>query len=195
MYILNPLGKNYVGITLLFYSITVWETTTRQIKGEWKFQVASKIHFILAGLASNSCKASRNMKTLATQFYVSVFLFISSVGVSLHFICWCFSPILSIGVAGSFMCRCFSPFHDKIGEKHRQIKWRETPTDEMERNTNRCFMYWCFSPFHLSVFFSYFIYRCCWQFYVLVFLSISSVSVSLHFRKTPTDEMERNTDT
>jgi hypothetical protein len=34
--------------------------------GEWKFRVASKIHFILAGLASNSCKASRNMKTLAT---------------------------------------------------------------------------------------------------------------------------------
>ena len=33
--------------------------------GEWKFQVASKIHFILAGLASNSCKASRNLKTLA----------------------------------------------------------------------------------------------------------------------------------
>ena len=35
-------------------------------KGEWKFRVASKIHFILAGLASNSCKARRNMKTLAT---------------------------------------------------------------------------------------------------------------------------------
>jgi hypothetical protein len=33
---------------------------------EWKFRVASKIHFILAGLASNSCKASRNLKTLAT---------------------------------------------------------------------------------------------------------------------------------
>ena len=47
--------------------ITVWETTARQLaKGEWKFQVASKIHFILAGLASNSCKASRNMKPLAT---------------------------------------------------------------------------------------------------------------------------------
>ena len=45
----------------------VWETTARQLaKGEWKFRVASKIHFILAGLASNSCKASRNMKTLAT---------------------------------------------------------------------------------------------------------------------------------
>ena len=29
-------------------------------KGEWKFQVASKIHFTLAGLAS------KNMKTLAT---------------------------------------------------------------------------------------------------------------------------------
>jgi hypothetical protein len=28
--------------------------------------VASKIHFILASLASNSCKASRNLKTLAT---------------------------------------------------------------------------------------------------------------------------------
>jgi hypothetical protein len=39
----------------------VWETTARQLtKGEWKFRVASKIHFILAGLAS------RNLKTLAT---------------------------------------------------------------------------------------------------------------------------------
>jgi hypothetical protein len=29
--------------------ITVWETTARQLaKGEWKFRVASKIHFILA---------------------------------------------------------------------------------------------------------------------------------------------------
>jgi hypothetical protein len=47
--------------------ITVWETTARQLaKGEWKFRVASKIHFILAGLASNSRKASRNLKTLAT---------------------------------------------------------------------------------------------------------------------------------
>ena len=47
--------------------ITVWETTARQLtKGEWKFRVASKIHFILVGLASNSCKASRNLKTLAT---------------------------------------------------------------------------------------------------------------------------------
>jgi hypothetical protein len=46
---------------------TVWETTARQLaKCEWKFRVASKIHFILAGLASNSCKASRNLKTLAT---------------------------------------------------------------------------------------------------------------------------------
>ena len=35
---------------------TVWETTARQFaKGEWKFRVAS-----------NSCKASRNLKTLAT---------------------------------------------------------------------------------------------------------------------------------
>ena len=40
---------------------TVWEMTARQLaKGEWKFRVASKIHFILAGLAS------RNLKTLAT---------------------------------------------------------------------------------------------------------------------------------
>jgi hypothetical protein len=27
-------------------------------KGEWKFWVVSKIHFILAGLASNSCNAA-----------------------------------------------------------------------------------------------------------------------------------------
>ena len=41
--------------------------TARQLaKCKWKFRVASKIHFIPAGLASNSCKASRNMKTLAT---------------------------------------------------------------------------------------------------------------------------------
>jgi hypothetical protein len=47
--------------------ITVWETTARQLaKREWKFRVASKIHFILVGLASNSCKTSRNLKTLAT---------------------------------------------------------------------------------------------------------------------------------
>ena len=45
----------------------MWETTARQLaKREWKFWVASKIHFILTGLASNSCKASRNLKTLAT---------------------------------------------------------------------------------------------------------------------------------
>jgi ankyrin repeat protein len=37
-------------------NIAVWETTACQLaKGEWKFQVASKIHFILAGLASNTC--------------------------------------------------------------------------------------------------------------------------------------------
>jgi hypothetical protein len=43
------------------------ETTARQLaKGEWKFRMASKIHFILAGLASNSRKASRNLKMLAT---------------------------------------------------------------------------------------------------------------------------------
>ena len=48
------------------YIYIVWETTARQLaKGEWKFRVASNIHFILAGLASNSCKASRNLKTLA----------------------------------------------------------------------------------------------------------------------------------
>ena len=47
--------------------MTVWETTACQLaKGEWKFRVASNIHFILAGLASNSCKASRNFKTFAT---------------------------------------------------------------------------------------------------------------------------------
>ena len=67
------------------YVKEVWETTARQLAtGEWKFRVASKIHFILAGLASNSMlaglasnscyfvitiiywKASRNLKTLAT---------------------------------------------------------------------------------------------------------------------------------
>jgi hypothetical protein len=63
-----------------------------------------------------------------------VFLFISSVGVSLHFICWCFSPILSIGKHQHIKLPA-TPI-DKIGEKHRQMKWRETPTDEMERNTN-----------------------------------------------------------
>jgi hypothetical protein len=39
----------------------MWEMTARQLaKREWKFRVASKIHFILAGLAS------RNLKTLTT---------------------------------------------------------------------------------------------------------------------------------
>ena len=48
-------------VYIYIYIYTVWETTTRQLaKGEWKFRVASNIHFILAGLAS------RNLKTLAT---------------------------------------------------------------------------------------------------------------------------------
>jgi hypothetical protein len=57
-----------VNILVYAYSFdAVWETTARQLaKGEWKFRVASNIHFILASLASNSCKASRNLKTLAT---------------------------------------------------------------------------------------------------------------------------------
>jgi hypothetical protein len=66
-------------------------------------------------------------------FYLSVLLAVLCVGVSLHFICRCFSPILSIGVAGSFICWCL----DKIGEKHRQIKWRETPTHKTASNTDR----------------------------------------------------------
>jgi hypothetical protein len=69
------------------------------------------------------------------------------------------------------------------------MKWRATPTDEMESNTDTFhlsvllsilsvgvslhFICWCFSPFHLSV-----------------FLSILSVGVSLHFIY----KMERNTD-
>jgi hypothetical protein len=41
--------------------VAVWETTACQLaKGEWKFRVASNIHFILAGLAI------RNLKTFAT---------------------------------------------------------------------------------------------------------------------------------
>ena len=65
----NPLYQyKIIWIFSYFFTIvTVWETTARQLaKGEWKFRVASKIHFILAGLASNSCKASRNLKTLVT---------------------------------------------------------------------------------------------------------------------------------
>jgi hypothetical protein len=57
---------NYWNTNMQLVPITtvVWEMTARQLaKGEWKFHVASKIHFILAGLASNSCKASRNLKT------------------------------------------------------------------------------------------------------------------------------------
>ena len=57
-------------IWIVYFLNAVWETTARQLaKREWKFWVASKIHFILAGLASNttnSCKASRNLKMLAT---------------------------------------------------------------------------------------------------------------------------------
>ena len=63
--LLEEFFKTY--FILPFNHITVWETTARQLaKCEWKFRVASKIHFILAGLAINSCKASRNLKTLAT---------------------------------------------------------------------------------------------------------------------------------
>ena len=58
---------HFLFVVYICIPIPVWETTTRQLaKGEWKYRVASKIHFILAGLASNSCKASRNLKTLAT---------------------------------------------------------------------------------------------------------------------------------
>ena len=44
------------GVALTRYMPSlVCETTARQLaKGEWKFRVASKIHFILAGMASNS---------------------------------------------------------------------------------------------------------------------------------------------
>jgi hypothetical protein len=55
---------------------------------------------------------------------VLVFLSISSVGVFLLFYLSVLLAVLCFGV-------------DKIGEKHRQMKWRETPTDEMERNTDR----------------------------------------------------------
>jgi hypothetical protein len=91
------------------------------------------------------------MKWRESPFHLSVFLSILSVGVSLHFICRCFSPfhlsvflsISSVGVSLHFICQCFSAFHLSVllsisnGEKHQQMKWRETPTDEMERNTDR----------------------------------------------------------
>jgi hypothetical protein len=73
---------------------------------------------------------------------------ISSVGVALHFICRCFASfhlslflsILSVGVALHFICWCCSPFHLSVFlsiSSVGQMKWRETPTDEMESNTNR----------------------------------------------------------
>jgi deoxyinosine 3'endonuclease (endonuclease V) len=61
-----------------------------------------------------------------TDYHLSVFLSISSVGVALHFICQCFSPFhLSVFLSIS-----------SVGVALRQMKWRETPTDEMERNTD-----------------------------------------------------------
>jgi hypothetical protein len=61
--VLQP-GQTLYFLTRLY---SVWETTAHQLaKGEWKFRVASNIHFILACLASNSCKVSRNLKTFAT---------------------------------------------------------------------------------------------------------------------------------
>jgi hypothetical protein len=88
----------------------VWETTASQLtKGEWKFRVASKIHFILAGLMSNSCKASRNLKTLATitglqlqniiapkqlNFLLTVpFIHLSNILLILHKLCDCLGPV------------------------------------------------------------------------------------------------------
>jgi hypothetical protein len=57
----------FTSLEVFGFSKAVWETTARQLaKSEWKFRVVNKIHFILAGLASNSCKASRNLKTPAT---------------------------------------------------------------------------------------------------------------------------------
>ena len=62
----HAIAKSYQQYCKKASSITVWETTASQLaKGEWTFRVASNIHFILAGLANNSCKASRNLKTLA----------------------------------------------------------------------------------------------------------------------------------
>jgi len=56
----------YKGLSKSPNGEAVKETTARQLaKREWKFRLASKIHFIPAGLASNSCKASRNLKTFA----------------------------------------------------------------------------------------------------------------------------------
>ena len=66
----NQKGKIYVitNITTLSFWINKGENYLQGqcgkqplANGEWKFRVASKIHFILARLASNSCKASRNL--------------------------------------------------------------------------------------------------------------------------------------
>jgi hypothetical protein len=63
----HNMGSYYDCVVVVVRQTAVWETTARQLaKGEWKFRVASKIHFILAGLASNRRKASRNLKMLAT---------------------------------------------------------------------------------------------------------------------------------
>ena len=72
--VVNDLHFNNFTVTTNFWNNLVCYTFKSDMqygkpllaKGEWKFRVASNIHFILAGLASNSCKASRNLKTIAT---------------------------------------------------------------------------------------------------------------------------------
>jgi hypothetical protein len=80
---------------------------------------------------------------------------ILSIGVAGSFMYWCFSPFHLLVFFSYFIYRCCWQFYvlvflekhrhiklpatpiDKIGEKHQQMKWRETPTHKTASNTDR----------------------------------------------------------
>jgi hypothetical protein len=54
--------------------IAVWETTARQLtKGEWKFWVASNIHFILAGLAPELLNIHQDTEIKQVNLFYIIF--------------------------------------------------------------------------------------------------------------------------
>jgi hypothetical protein len=95
----------------------------------WNGEHPSPFHLLVLLSISSVGVPLHFIRRCCSPFHLSVLLSISSVGVSLHFICWCFSP---------FYLSVFLSISDSWnGEQHRQMKWRETLTDKMERNTDR----------------------------------------------------------